>query len=292
MRRARIGTVLLAAWIVAGGGACQDGRWPVWGAAEAQKADGANDAPPDPFRTPLSSSLSTPADRSTIVELHFDVMRVDLPHDSVRHSAKLWNHVDELRVEPGQSVLLGRNGIRVGVAPADAWPAMQAVLEAHGARATRRQHAVQPGYPLTLDIGDVREGETVFSYDGQGGLKGRTFGAGQKYIHLDYVVEADDPPRVLLRVTPDVHVRSADRRWQEEEEGAYVEKPVDGGHSYTELSAAVSLTPGQILVIGPGPQAEMAHLLGNRFFERIEAGVRYETLYFATPQLFRSETPE
>ena len=54
-----------------------------------------------------------------VVELHFDVMRVDLPYDSDRHSSKLWNHVDEVCVEPGQSVLLGRNGIRIGVAPAD-----------------------------------------------------------------------------------------------------------------------------------------------------------------------------
>ncbi len=291
MPRARIGTVLLAAWIVAGDGACQNGRWPVWGAAEAQKTDGANEAPTEPFRTPLSSSRLPSSGRPTVVELHFDVMRVDLPCDSVRHSAKLWNHVDELRVEPAQSVLLGRNGIRMGVAPADAWPAMQAVLEAHGARASRRQHAVQAGYPLTLEIGDVQEGETIFSYDGQGGLKGRTFGAGHKYIHLDYVVEADDPPRVLLRATPEVHVRSADRRWQDED-GEYVEKPVYEGYSYTMLSAAVSMTPGQILVLGPGPQAAMAHLLGNRFFERIEAGVKCERLYFATPQLFRSETPE
>ena len=226
-----------------------------------------------------------------VVELHFDVMRVDLPCDSIRHSAKLWNHVDELRVEPGHSVLLGRNGIRMGVAPADAWPAIQAVLEAHGARVTRRQHAVQSGYPLTIDIGDAQAGETIFSYDGQGRLKGRTFGAGRKYIHLDYVVEADDPPRVLLRATPEMHVQSADKRWQEQD-SEYVEKPAYEGHSYAELSAAVSLKPGQILVIGPGHQAEMAHLLGNRFFERIEAGTRYETLYFATPQLFRLETPE
>ncbi len=226
-----------------------------------------------------------------VVELHFDVMRVDLPYDSDRHSSKLWNHVDELCVEPGQSVLLGRNGIRIGVAPADAWPAIHAVLEGHGARATRRQHAVPPGYPLILDIGDVQEGETIFSYDRQGGLKGRTFGAGHKYIQLDYLVEADDPPRVLLRVFPEVSVQSPDRRWQTQD-GEYVERPVYEGCAYSELSATLTLTPGRILVIGPGPQAEMPHLLGNRFFERVEAGVRYETLYFATPQLFRSETTE
>jgi hypothetical protein len=52
------------------------------------------------------------------------------------------------------------------------------------------------------------------------------------------------------------------------------------------------LLPGQFIVIGPSPQADVTHLLGGKFLEQRSGGVRSETVYLATPQLFRSEAAE
>ncbi|UCG17766.1 MAG: hypothetical protein JSV19_06990 [Phycisphaerales bacterium] len=236
---------------------------------------------------PSEESAGSAGDELIVVQLHFDVMRVELPIDPVRHSAKIWNHVDELQVDPQQCALLGRNGLRIGVASADAWPAIEAVLDAHHARSTRRQHAVQSGYPLTLDVGGVEGGETIFSYDGQGNLAGTTFGGGRKYIHVDYAVSADNSGRITLKVLPEVHAESTRKRW-ETAGGVFQEQASYEGRVYRELAASVRLSPGRFLVIGPSPQADIGYLLGSRFLEREAGGTRYETLLFATPQLFRT----
>ena len=251
---------------------------------------------PAPNKNPPPANIAAAAPRSAsdgviVVQLHFDVMRAELPIESVRQSTKVWNHVDELQIDPRQCAQLARNGLRIGVADADDWPAIQTILQVNQARCTRLQQAVQSGYPLTLDVGEVQDGETIFSYDAQGRLEGATFGPGRKYLHIDYVVAADETRRVSLKVTPEVHVETPDRRWTSVD-GEIQEQPQYEGRVYSELAVTMHLLPGQFLVIGPGPQADVAHLLGSKFLEQRSGGVRSETLYLATPQLFRSETAE
>ena len=287
MRRLRLLIVCLAcptAISIAGPGCNAPKRWG-FGADESAAA---TQTARDSESAPSEASARSADDELIVVQLHFDVMHVELPIDPVRHSAKIWNHVDELQVDPQQCALLRRNGLRVGVAAADAWPAIQAVLDAHHARSTRRQHAVQSGYPLTLDVGGVEGGETIFSYDGRGNLAGTTFGGGRKYIHVDYAVSADGSGRITLKVLPEVHAESARKHW-ENAGGVIQEQASYEGRVYRELAASVCLLPGRFLVIGPSPQAEIGYLLGSRFLEREVGGTRYETLLFATPQLFRTE---
>jgi hypothetical protein len=242
-----------------------------------------------------AASRSAPAEeagnRVVLVELHFDVLRVELPRGTIRHSTKIWNHVDELNVDPRLSPLLARNGLRIGVAEADAWPAIQAVLDANQARASRRQQAVQSGYPLVLNVGDVHDGETFFFYDADGQLHGSAFPPGEKYVLVDYAVDPQRPAKVTLRITPEIHCESQDKRWTQEG-GVYQEKPRYQGRMFSELTAMVSLEPGQFLVIGPSELADLDFLLGSRFLEHDQGGVRYETLLFARPQPFRTDLAE
>lgn len=252
--------------------------------------EGGGSAVPCPADGPTADAVAT-GNRVVLVELHFDVLRVELPRGSIRHSTKIWNHVDELHVDPRLSPLLARNGLRIGVAEADAWPAIQAVLDANGARSTRRQHAVHSGYPLTLDVGDVHDGETFFHYDADGQLHGNAYGPGEKYVLLDYAVNPEHPAEVTLRITPEIHCESQDKSWTQEG-GVYQEKPRYEGRMFSEFTTTVSLKPGQLLVIGPSEQAKLDFLLGSRFLEHDEGGVRYETLLFARPQPFRTNLVE
>jgi hypothetical protein len=236
-------------------------------------------------------SGNRPADSIVVVNLQFDVMRVEMPVGATRHSTKIWNHVDELQLEPRRCAMLARNGLRVGVAEGHSWPAIQALLNAHDAKSSRKQHVVRSGSPLTLDVGEVYDGESVFSYDANGRLQGHTFGPGRKYIHIDYAIAPEDPRRVALKVVPEVHVESLDKHW-DQVGGGIQERMRYEGKLFTELTATVDLSPGQFLVIGPSPEANLSFLLGSRFLERETGGARRETLIFATPQLYRSGVSE
>ena len=87
-----------------------------------------------------------------VVELVFDVVRAEMRLGGIRHSRKVWNHVDELRVAPELAARLARNGLRVGAASADAWPAVRARPESAEARGSRQQLAAQCGLARVVGL--------------------------------------------------------------------------------------------------------------------------------------------
>ena len=126
---------------------------------------------------------------------------------------------------------------------------------------------------------------------GRGRLAGTTHPGGEKYIHIDYALQPDDPRRVRLKVTPEIHAESVEKHWVQRD-GTYQEMPHYLGRMFSELAATVWLSDGQFLVIGPSEQADIEYLLGSRFLQRNDGDRRCEVLLFATPQLFRTDVAE
>jgi hypothetical protein len=287
-RASHIGVVGLTA-LVLSGPAC----WEPKATLTAEGTPAAAEPLPPNGEAPFPPAYRSPAsDRNTILlQVQFDVMWVELPIHAIRHSIKVWNHVDELQLPPQQCALLARNGLRIGVANVDAWPAILTLLQANGARSDQRKHAVQSGHPLTLDMGTIADGETIFTYNARERLVGDTFPAGHKYVYIDYDVHADDPSRVTLRVMLEIHALSPSRRWTVDPD-TFPEKPDYLGKVFADLAATFVVEEDQFLVIGPSPQAGTEHLLGGKFFEQVAGGRRYEILIFATPQLYQTRFAE
>ncbi len=139
----------------------------------------------DDFQTPGSSYVTDDQqvlenDEPIVVRLHFGVLRIELPENDIRHSLKIWNHVDENIGDPGLTAILARNGLRIGVADQDAWPALKAIFEENGGRSLSREHTAQSGLPLLVDLGEVKDGDTYFLHSRGGKLSGGSFNAGVK----------------------------------------------------------------------------------------------------------------
>ena len=229
------------------------------------------------------------ADRDTIVvvQLQFDVLRVELPAEAVHHSDKTWNHVEELSGDPAKAALLRRNGLRVGTASADAWPALRAIFEACDATVIRATHLVRLGAPLTLDLGPVEEETAIFLLTADHRLVGASFDRGSKYLRLDYAVNADQGGCTTIRVTPEVHRVSLTKRWRNA--GGDLRQMSDyEGKLFHELSYAVDVPVGEFLVIGPDTGATPLSV-GHRFLTRALQGRKHETILCITPQPFVSD---
>ena len=76
-----------------------------------------------------------------MIRLAFDIMRVDMPCLDGCDSRKVWNHVGELRMDTQTLSRLARNGLRVGVAIPDSWPAIETIMEATDASISRLPEA-------------------------------------------------------------------------------------------------------------------------------------------------------
>ncbi len=222
------------------------------------------------------------------VHLQFDVARIELPAGPVRHAAKVWNHVDELQIDPVLSALLDRNGIRIGVASASSWPALRALFSEEGAKVGRAQRVVQSGAPLWLGLERIVEDQSIFFYGSNGRLAGKTFQKGTKCLRIDYQVEYADDLQVTLTVTPEIQNEETSMHWRPSEQGYYLSVENER-RVFNELRSSWRLRPSDFLVIGPSNATRLDQLLGSRLLTRQTKGDRFDMILCVTPKPFRLE---
>lgn len=222
------------------------------------------------------------------VHLQFDVARIELPAGPVGHAIKVWNHVDELQIDPVLSALLHRNGIRMGVASASSWPALRALFSEEGAKVGRVRRVVQSGVPLWLGLERIVEDEPIFFYGSDGRLAGKTFEKGTKCLRIDYQVEYADDLQVTLTVTPEIQDEETSIHWRPSEQGYYLSVENER-RVFNELRSSWTLGPSDFLVIGPSDAARLDQLLGSRLLTRQTQGDRFDMILCVTPRPFRLE---
>ncbi|MFQ5492495.1 MAG: hypothetical protein ACE5GE_17435, partial [Phycisphaerae bacterium] len=99
-------------------------------------------------------------------------------------------------------------------------------------------------------------------------------------------MDPDRPPGTIsLRVTPEIHRLSRNKRWQQKG-GDFQQVAQYRGQVFHQLSQLLDVPSGHFLVIGPETQAATSLSAGHRFFTRHVDGSKYETILCITPQPF------
>lgn len=282
--------ILAAAAVGAIVGGCGPNGWRLWRPSAAPPEAAAPalvDGQPMIAESDRPSEFAAAAGPVTL-QITFEVLRVDVPVLGMRHALKVWNHVDETQSDPRLTALLARNGLRVGTASADAWPALRVLFDTNQAKSLLAKHVVQSGSPLSMRLGEMAEGEVVFSYRRDGRLVGQTFPGGTKFLHIDYALDPEDPTRTLIKATPEVRRFSEEKHWQTID-GRVQDVPRYEGRVFEDLSAELAVAPGQFLVIGPSESAANRSLIGGQFLTTDENNVTYETVICVTPHAVRVE---
>ncbi|MCB9851030.1 MAG: hypothetical protein H6817_10055 [Phycisphaerales bacterium] len=291
-----LGLMLLA------GIACDEAQWGQWDWNLGGKAQPVGEkAAPAPTPGPASDSLAAPGSAFTashadardgngmvVLRVHFDVLRVDIPVDAVRHSLKIWNHIDESLGDPGLTALLARNGFRVGKSSQAEWPAIRTIFEHNGARVSRVARTVQEGAPLTVPLGKVEDGASYFLHKRGGGLGGGTLTAGRRTFLIDYAVDPNDPQRLVLRATPAFQEEKTHEKLVERD-GEIVSVRDQEGRVFYDLSVETALSMGDFLVIGGSEPAEKGFVLGSWWLDSSLDMQQYETVLCISAQATRVE---
>lgn len=204
----------------------------------------------------------------------------------LRHSRKIWNHVDELRVGADMVSRLARNSLRAGVGSPSAWPAIQAIVEASGATARRQTIVPQQGAPASIQLGTIHGEESVFSYGADGRLVGRTFATGDKFLTIDYAYRPRLTGSTDLKLTLEIRNDRGEMTW-ERSGGVIREVPAIDRRIFADLAVSLALNPNEFAVLGPHDAAGNHNLIGNRFFTAAESSTRVETLLVITPRVFQ-----
>lgn len=227
-------------------------------------------------------------DEDRIVDLVFDVVRVDMPVDGSHHSRKIWNHVDEMRVEASTASLLKRNGFRLGAASPNVWPALRAIIEASGGQVRREQLVAQRGLPLIIQLSSVEESESIFQYGRDGALVGKTFAEGNRFFTLDYWYHPELGGSVDLQIQFEIRHDQGELTW-ERREGIIRQVPAFERHVFEGSRASLTLRENEFLVVGLSDRADNRFLVGSRFLLSNQGGQQIETFYCITPSPFQSK---
>jgi hypothetical protein len=258
--------------------------------AEPPPEQAAFDDNPFAVPQPTEAQAAMGVDVLRVVRLTFDVVRADLPLGGVRDVPKIWNHVDQLRVQDAGGALLVRNGIRMGVASPDAWPVIRAILDRPGIDVRRDQLVPPAGQPLAIHLNMLEDARPVFYYGADNRLTGKTFPAGDKLLDIEYNYRPEIGEVVDLRTTLEIRRDLGVMRW-ERREGVVREVPAYDRHLFDSLSSLITLKPDEFLVVGLSEKVDQASLIGNEFFTFEQAGRRYETILFITPKTRSTQIP-
>lgn len=276
----------LLLWSTAGLG-CQSRRR-VTSSAEPPSAGGFP-SPGVPFHDAPAFPTAGPGEPVVrVVDLVFDVVRIDFPVGEHRHSLKIWNHVDTLSIESETAQRLTRNGMRIGLAAPESWPAMVAIFQAGSAKVGRERLLAPRGMPVVIKLGAVEESESVFRYLAGGQLVGKTLTAGDKLLVLDYVFHPQLGGVTDLRVGFEVLHDRGELTW-ERRAGIIQQTPAFDRDTFDELQAIMTLRSRQFLVIGLAAGADHEYLVGSRLLSRTESGERFETMLCIAPKAFQTE---
>jgi len=257
--------------------------------AKVNAANPARPTPPDWWKDGMKASTDS-AESVHVVHLVFEVLRVDLPVDRISHSRKIWNHVDEIRIEAETAARLARNGLRIGVGNTESWPALSTILKAADARTRDEKLFAQPGLPVTIVVGGIGDPESIFCYTRENRLVGKTFSAGEKLVTLDFAFRPEMGGCTDLTIDLEIRHDSGEVNW-EQRDGIIRQVPELERHVFSDVSALFTLRPSEFLIIGPGEKADHHHLVGGCFFGPQGSGQRYETLFCITPKPYQTQEP-
>lgn len=245
--------------------------------------------PPPPATMPGVTSLPTNTkDYTLLVQYH--LMSIEVPIGTVSGSEELWSYLDEEKVSVERSTVLGRNGLRIGLAKANHWEDLRKILVRMTGRALTESTAMTlPGsvYPVTLKTGQAVQ--TIFVSHEDRTLSGSDYPAGDNAIVLSCTLNQDDPSMVMLTGVP--QIRTAERQWQIVSEGGHmsmVAAPVV--FSFEPLTFRLPLTSKDVIILGPGGEARRPFSLGKHFLIRQREGIDFETVIVLIPEVLAEPT--
>ncbi len=248
--------------------------------------------PPQPEATPLVAGppqqlTLTPAARDAVSarRLHLDVvlsaLHVRVPRAHRAQTRPMWNYLEESVIDAATLLRLQRNGLRVGVGHAQWWEPVQATLDAIDGVQSIALTPVRlpPQYPLALELDAAPRAQTLFFADDSGVLTGETWPASRNVLRVSYVLDLEQPDRVLLAVVPEVRQHLQGWRWVRSELGL-TRQPNYSGRAFGAAGFVAGLAPGEFILIAPGEASDVFGLIGNAFLVSAQDDTSYDSYVF------------
>ncbi len=247
------------------------------------------------LRVPWPRDLTTSTNplkpiNGTSDTVRLDVRFVHAPYGDERLNTLLWQQADEQILGADTRKRLGSHGLRAGVIGGILPIELQRLLELDRAgtevtdeqvltefearpSVTQRQYSLRGGQRSEIQTGSVVEHMNLL-LPAEGTLQGRTLHQAQAVMNTSVRAE---PHRghARLSLLPELHYGPPTTRYGHDAAGVLVLEPGREREAFPDLKIEVSLTPGQMLLVGCDP--DLAGSLGDLMFSKRKASPRQQT---------------
>jgi len=224
-----------------------------------------------------------------ILQVNFDILRIRVPKGVFSESGKIWNHLDEGTIPAETTKLLQRNGLRAARGKPDSWPPIKALLEPVKVETSRSDMTLLNGLPLFVEIDRRQRDQTLFLYRRDGTLGGVTCPQSSNFIRIEYAIPLADPSAVEVEVMPEIRQQQTLTPLRLNELGQLEQAFHEPTRVLRELAFHMELPAGEFMVIGPAAAAHPGHLAGSLLLCEVIDGRPYESMYFITPRVYRTD---
>lgn len=220
-----------------------------------------------------------------VVFVRLHVWIVEVPVGLVSRSEDLWSYLNEEPVGPQRQAMLGRNGLRVGTSPADAWDDIAKLLrEMTGSQMRRSELASLPARPIDLVLKQDVPAATIFTSRDDRTLTGADCPGGDYVLTLTATVDMHDPSFVVITAVP--QIRSARGRPRYVGDGdSYRLTMTAERTTFENLMFQLPLSENDIMVVGPGSRSRRTTSVGRNFLVRTNEGMSFEKVLVIRPEL-------
>lgn len=210
---------------------------------------------------------------------------VALPAGTLTNSEAVWGKLDHKPWPADVRALLALNGIRVGMLKSSAWPELAKTLEQlKGIRLKSARLPVYPASPAQVFLQRNDHHQTVFAHRLDETVYGMDYPPGDAMLAVHCLVDPATPARMSMTVMPQVRASRQKMRYTKTD-GRYNFIKVPILHNFTELAWQISVTMGDVIVLGPGRGARRSSAVGRLFFLRDVDGATFETVVFLAPDV-------
>lgn len=217
--------------------------------------------------------------------LQLTTYKITLPAGTVSRNEDFWRHIRETAVDVGTHDLLYKNGVRVGVAPADEWENLKAILEENPALTQPGTYSGRESGDLEMEMKLKVPYQNLFFFDPSGDLVGRTFERCDNLLRVSFYAAPHKPGTMRLGMVP--VVRSLREVWQATGEVNERRFELVRPEHFYALNLTVDVALDDFLVVAPSPEAKWSTSLGANFLMADGATDQTETLLIFRPMTYR-----
>ena len=131
--------------------------------------------------------------------------------------------------------------------------------------------------------------QTLFLFRADGTLGGVTCPMSSNYLRVEYDIPLTDPSGVVVQVMPEIRQKQVLGSVELNEAGRLEQELQEPSRILHELAFRMELPAGSFVAVGPSAAAGRGHLCGSLLLCEEVGGQRYESMYFLTPKVFRTE---